>query len=46
MKLDTSDHLISMIFSTFVRCSSLSKIEDSMLGLKKNESLSVEKHSI
>ena len=33
-KFDTSDHLISMLFSTFSHCSSLRDISGSMLGLK------------
>lgn len=33
-KFDTSDHLISMLFSTFAHCTSLREISASMLGLK------------
>ena len=33
-KFDTSDHLISMLFSTFAHCTSLREIAASMLGLK------------
>jgi hypothetical protein len=33
-KFDTSDHLISMLFSTFAHCTSLLEISASMLGLK------------
>lgn len=33
-KFDTSDHLISMLFSTFAHCSSLREVSSSMLGLK------------
>jgi hypothetical protein len=33
-KFDTSDHLISMLFSTFAHCSSLREVSGSMLGLK------------
>ncbi len=33
-KFDTSDHLISMLFSTFAHCSSLREVAGSMLGLK------------
>lgn len=33
-KFDTSDHLISMLFSTFANCSSLREIAGAMLGLK------------
>lgn len=33
-KFDTSDHLISMLFSTFSHCTSLRDIAASMLGLK------------
>ena len=33
-KFDTSDHLISMLFSTFANCTSLREIAASMLGLK------------
>ena len=33
-KFDTSDHLISMLFSTFSHCTSLREVAASMLGLK------------
>jgi hypothetical protein len=33
-KFDTSDHLISMLFSTFAQCTSLREVSGSMLGLK------------
>ena len=33
-KFDTSDHLISMLFSTFAHCTSLREVAASMLGLK------------
>ena len=33
-KFDTSDHLISMLFSTFANCTSLREVAASMLGLK------------
>lgn len=33
-KFDTSDHLISMLFSTFANCTSLREVASSMLGLK------------
>ena len=33
-KFDTSDHLISMLFSTFAHCTSLREVASSMLGLK------------
>lgn len=33
-KFDTSDHLISMVFSTFAHCTSLREVAASMLGLK------------
>jgi hypothetical protein len=33
-KFDTSDHLVSMLFSTFAHCTSLREIAASMLGLK------------
>jgi hypothetical protein len=33
-KFDTSDHLISMLFSTFAHCTSLREFAASMLGLK------------
>lgn len=33
-KFTTSDHLISMLFSTFANCSSLREVAGSMLGLK------------
>jgi hypothetical protein len=33
-KFDTSDHLISMLFSTFAHCSSLREVAGAMLGLK------------
>lgn len=33
-KLTTSDHLISMLFSTFANCSSIREVADGMLGLK------------
>jgi len=33
-KFDTSDHLISMLFSTFAHCTSLREVTASMLGLK------------
>ncbi|OYQ48229.1 IS4 family transposase [Flavobacterium aurantiibacter] len=33
-KFDTSDHLISMLFSTFAHCTSLREVSASMLGLK------------
>jgi hypothetical protein len=33
-KFDTSDHLISMLFSTFANCTSLREVAVSMLGLK------------
>jgi hypothetical protein len=33
-KFDTSDHLISMLFSMFSHCTSLREIAASMLGLK------------
>lgn len=33
-KFDTSDHLISMVFSTFAHCTSLREVSASMLGLK------------
>lgn len=33
-KFDTSDHLISMLFSTFANCSSLREVAGAMLGLK------------
>ncbi len=33
-KFDTSDHLISMLFSTFANCTSLREVAGSMLGLK------------
>ena len=33
-KFSTSDHLISMLFSTFANCSSLREVAGAMLGLK------------
>jgi IS4 transposase len=33
-KFDTSDHLVSMLFSTFANCTSLREVAASMLGLK------------
>lgn len=33
-KFDISDHLISMLFSTFAHCTSLREVAASMLGLK------------
>lgn len=33
-KFDSSDHLISMLFSTFAHCTSLREVAASMLGLK------------
>jgi len=33
-KFDTSDHMISMLFSTFANCTSLREVAASMLGLK------------
>lgn len=33
-KFDTSDHLISILFSTFANCTSLREVAASMLGLK------------
>lgn len=33
-RFDTSDHLISMLFSTFANCSSLREVAGAMLGLK------------
>ena len=33
-KFDTTDHLISMLFSTFAHCTSLREVAASMLGLK------------
>ena len=33
-KFNTSDHLISMLFSTFAHCTSLREVAGSMLGLK------------
>jgi hypothetical protein len=33
-KFDTSDHLISMLFSSFAHCTSLREVAASMLGLK------------
>ena len=33
-KFNTSDHLISMLFSTFANCSSLREVAGAMLGLK------------
>jgi IS4 transposase len=33
-RFDTSDHLISMLFSTFANCTSLREVSGSMLGLK------------
>lgn len=33
-KFSTSDHLISMLFSTFAHCSSLPEVSGAMLGLK------------
>jgi hypothetical protein len=33
-KFTTSDHLISMLFSTFAHCSSLREVSGAMLGLK------------
>jgi hypothetical protein len=33
-KFDTSDHLITMLFSTFAHCTSLREVAASMLGLK------------
>ncbi len=33
-KFDTSDHLISMLFSTLAHCTSLREVAASMLGLK------------
>ena len=33
-RFDTSDHLISMVFSTFAHCTSLREVAASMLGLK------------
>jgi hypothetical protein len=34
-KFDTSDHLVSMLFSTFANCTSLREVAASMLGLKE-----------
>ena len=33
-KFSTSDHLISMLFSTFANCSSIREVAGAMLGLK------------
>jgi len=33
-KFTTSDHLVSMLFSTFAHCSSLREVAGGMLGLK------------
>ena len=38
-KFSTSDHLISMLFSSFANCSSLREVAGAMLGLKGKTNL-------
>lgn len=45
-KFTTKDHLISMLFSSFAKCSSLREVSGTMLGLSgENKILSIEAHS-